>query len=359
MRLVKNKNTGTYSAVIKTLSGRTITRSLRTRDKTEAKRLIKESKLEEIEAAAKLNALTRDTITAIVAGKNIKISQVLVEYNNFRILKAHSKHSIYSEESVINMFLRQQKLENSGISKITNQHIYDYVNDTNDNVSVAHKNKKLTAIRGLLSYAIANAYILKDPSYGVAVDKSKVSQKKKEKKKAVAFTKSDYEKIKRHMPYFWSIASDFAYWTGLRMSDIARLEWDCFDSLSDPQLLIVHTLKTDTRVALPLDDALIGGGILRDTIARIEPEHEKYCFPAWRELADDPKRRATLPTYFSRELKRKHPKAYDEGKRFHSFRRSFVTRCKREGKELSEIAVWVGHANEKTTELYDVSGSRI
>ena len=57
MRIIKNSKTGTYSAVIKTLSGRTITRSLRTRDKVEAKRIVKESKLEEIESAAKIKAL--------------------------------------------------------------------------------------------------------------------------------------------------------------------------------------------------------------------------------------------------------------------------------------------------------------
>ena len=353
MRIIKNSKTGTYSAVIKTLSGRTITRSLRTRDKVEAKRIVKESKLEEIESAAKIKALTRDTITAIVAGKNVKISAVVDEYHHFRVLKAHSEHSMYSEETVVQKFLREQKLQNSGISKITTKHIYDYVNDPNDKASLNHKSKKLTAIRGLLSYAIANAYILKDPSYGVAVDKSKLDHKQKEKRNQPPFTKADYERIRKKCSYFWSVAADFAYWTGLRLSDIARLEWDSFDSLSDPQLLIVHTVKTDTRVALPLNDELIGGGLLMDTISRIEPEDEKFCFPEWRALTDDPKRRATLPTYFARELQRKHPKAWDEGKRFHSFRRSFVTRCKREGKELIDIAAWVGHSNEKTTAIYD------
>lgn len=351
MRIVKNNKTGIYSAVIKTLGGHTITRTLRTKDKTEAKRLVKESKLEEIESAAKIKALTRDTITAIVAGKNVKISQVIEEYKHFRILKAHSEHSMYSEETVVQKFLRDQKLKNSSISKITSKHIYNYVNDPEDKASLNHKNKKLTAIRGLLSYAIANSYILKDPSYGVAVDKSKLEHKQKEKRKQPAFTKADYERIRKHCSYFWSVAADFAYWTGLRLSDVARLEWDSFDD----DHLIVHTLKTDTRVALPLDDELIGGGLLRDTISRIEPEDAKFCFPEWKALTDDPKRRATLPTYFAREIQRKHPKAWDEGKRFHSFRRSFVTRCKREGKELIDIAAWVGHSDTKTTAIYDQS----
>ena len=170
------------------------------------------------------------------------------------------------------MFVRDYGI--SKISDITTKDIYDFVN-RQDKGSLAHRNKRLTSIRGLLSYAIANAFILKDPSYGVVVDKSKLRHEQKEKRKQPAFTKRDYEKIRKHCSYFWSIAADFAWWTGLRMSDIAIMEWASFDG----DHLIVHTLKTDTRFnRLPLDDELIGGGILRDTIARIEPEDERYCF---------------------------------------------------------------------------------
>jgi len=353
MRYEKNKKTGIYSAVIKTANGKIIKRSLGTRNKDEAKMLAKEAKLAEIEAAARIKALTRDTITAIVAGKNIKIQEVVGEYEEFRKMKSHSKHTIYTEGTVINSFLKFSKLQNSKISSITTKHIYEFVN-VSDKTSYNHKCKKLTAVKGLLTYAIANAYILKDPSYGVSVDKSLLSHKQKEKKKSIAFTKSDYERIRKHCSYFWSIAADFAWWTGLRIGDIASLEWDMFND----KYLTVHTQKTDARVSLPIDDELIGGGILHDTIARIEPEDKKYCFPIWKKIYDNVSSRATLAVYFGRELERKHPKAYEEGKRFHSFRRSFVTRCAREGKELSDIAVMVGHANESTTQLYD-TGSRL
>ena len=349
MKIIKNEH-GVYCVKYVSANGKTITRSLKTKSQKEAKMLVKEAKIEELETAAKINALTKDTLTSILSGKAKTIEEVLEEYNQFRKMKAHSEHSIYSEESILNMFFRDYDLKGKSVADITKEDIYDYAN-RDDKSSIAHRNKKITSISSYLSYAIANAYILKDPSYGVTVDKSKLSHEQKEKKKGTAFTKREYEAVRKRTSYFWSIAADFAYWTGLRLSDIARMEWASFD----PDHLIVHTLKTDTRVALPYDDPLIGGGILRDTIARIEPDDEVYCFPQQAWLAKTASRRATLSTYFSRELKRKVPSASEEGKTFHSFRRAFVTRCKREGKQLEDIALWVGHSSTETTKIYDVS----
>lgn len=348
MKIKKDKKFGYYHVTYVSANGDTITRSLKTKSRKEAEKLVKDSNIAKFEAAAKADALTKDSITSMVAGKNQKIEDVIIGYEKFREMKCHSKHSVYSEGTNINMFVRDYGIKK--ISDITTENIYEFVN-RKDKGSLAHRNKRLTSVRGLISYAIANAYILKDPSYGVAVDRSKLKHEQKEKRKQPAFTKRDYEKIRRNFSYFWSIAADFAWWTGLRMSDIAILEWASFDG----DHLIVHTLKTDTRIALPLDDELIGGGILRDTIARIEPDDERYCFPHWAWLYNDEKRRSTLPTYFARELQRKHPTAFEEGKRFHSFRRAFVTRCKREGKELEDIAIMVGHSSTKTTEIYDES----
>ena len=348
MKIKKDSKSGYYQVSYMAASGKTITRSLKTKSRKEAESLAKEAKIEKIETAAKVDALTKDTIASIISDKDKDIEDVIREYRKFRELKCHSVHSMYSEETNVNMFVREYNIDK--VSDITTEQIYDFVN-RKEKGSLAHRNKRISSVRGLLHYAIANAYILKDPSYGVVVDKSKLQHSQKEKRDQPPFNRRDYDKLRKHSPYFWSIACDFAWWTGLRMSDIAIMEWDSFDG----EHLIVHTLKTDTRIVLPLDDELIGGGLLRDTIARIEPEDEVYCFPNWAWMYNNEKRRSTLPTYFARVLKRVHPKAFDEGKRFHSFRRAFVTRCKREGRELEDIAVMVGHASTKTTSLYDAS----
>ena len=259
MKLFKTK-AGFYSVSFENKEGKTITRSLKTKSKKEATALVKEAKIEKIEMAAKANALTKDTI-ALVTGGITKIKDVLREYRRFRELKSNSVHSMYSEETIVNSFLEENNLHEANIDDITKEQIFAMANKSNG-ASLNHKNKQITAIRGVINFAIANGYIMKDPTYGIVVDKSKLSVKQKETKKKSPFTAEDYDIIRKNCSYFWSIAADFAWWTGLRMSDIAQMEWDSFDS----DHLIIHTVKTDTRVALPYDDPLIGGGILRDCL---------------------------------------------------------------------------------------------
>jgi integrase len=181
----------------------------------------------------------------------------------------------------------------------------------------------------------------------VAVDRSKLSHKAKEKKKRKAFTEFEYKHIMRNAEHFHREATALAWWTGMRFSDIARLEWDSIDFKA--KTLTVHTKKTDARICLPLMDPLIGGGVLLKILTDIEVRHDDYCFPEQRALDMDPSKRATLSTYYGRMLARLNI----SGKSFHCLRHSFVTRCKKEGKTLEEIALWVGHSSEQTTEIYD------
>jgi integrase len=124
------------------------------------------------------------------------------------------------------------------------------------------------------------------------------------------------------------------------------LEWE---SISDSHLT-VWTVKQDKRVRLPLSNPLIGGGVLRKCFEEIEYKDKKYCFPDWAEAAKDPKKRSRFSVYFNRFLGR----LGIEGKSFHCFRHSFVSRVKAESYDssLEKIASWVGHSRVETTKGY-------
>ena len=352
MKLKKSDKTGQWSVMFRTAAGKTVSKPLGTKSKAEAIELVKAAKIEELETAARVGALTRDAVTSIISGRNVKLVSVMDEYREFREAKAHSQNSIYSDETMLNAFIRHAGLNAAGIGDVTTKAINKYINNQ-DKSGLSHRKQRLTAIRGFMAYAIANAYILKDPTYGCAVDASKLSHGQKERRISPPFTEKDYLELRKMAPYFWRQAADFAWWTGLRLSDIACLEWESFTE----DHLVVHTLKTDKRVALPYDDPLIGGGILRETISEIEEGDKTYCFPLQREIIKDKKRRATLSVYFKRVINRVWLNEID--RTFHSFRRSFVTRCKKSGKTLEDIGVWVGHSNAETTEKYNIEGSRL
>lgn len=342
MKITKNRS-GNYAVRFKTSTGYT-TKSLGTQSMSEAKALVKEAKIEEIESAAKIGALQREAIASIVSGSDVKMQDAISEWKEYKENLAQSENTIFSQEAILQAFASRQKI--SSINQVNESNISAYINEAGK-VKLGAREQRLSAIKSLLQFSVAKCYILTDPSKLVAVDKSKLTHKKKEKKKRKPITEFEFHHILMNSEHFNKQATALAWWTGMRLSDIARLEWDSIDFES--KTLIVHTKKTDTRICLPLDHELIGGGVLIKLLSEIEVIDNTYVFPHQCELDKDVSRRATLSTYYGRMLAR----LGIEGKSFHSLRHSFVSRCRKDGRTLEGIALWVGHSSAKTTEIYD------
>lgn len=350
MKLIKNKS-GSYSVRYKTDAGRFTTMSLKTDNKKKAMMLIKEAKIEEIETAAQIKVLQRDVITSIIADTNLTFQDCIREWYQFSEVKSLSRNTIYTQSGLLSNFGKKYKIDK--INALTSKDITSWVND-DSRVNANSRTQRLSAIKSLCSYALANGYITKDPSFGVCVDFSKLEHKQKETKRRIPFTKKEYNVLINKMdpPYFMRQAIMLGWWTGLRIIDISKLEWASWS----PTHLTVWTEKQDKRVHLPLDNPLIGGGILTKMMSTILPEDKKYCFPEWAEIADDPRRRSRFSVYFNRFLKRS-AEAHDlpeiTDKSFHCFRHSFVSRTNLSyDASIQKIADWVGHSNTKTTEIY-------
>ena len=348
MKIIKNRS-GNYAVRFKTASGYT-SKSLGTKSKAEAKHLVKEAKIEEIEAAAKIGALQRDAIASIVADGDTKIQDIITEWAKYKETLAHSSNTIFSQKLILQSFTSTFKI--TTISQITEENIFDYINEVEGDITLGAREQRLSAIKSLIQYCVAKCYILSDPSKIAVIDKSKLSHKKKEKKKRKPFTEFEFHHIMKNAEHFHEHATALAWWTGMRLSDIARLEWDSIDFKA--KTLTVHTKKSDARICLPLMDELIGGGELINVLADLKVNDNTYCFPEQRELDTDPSRRATLSVYYGRMLSR----LGIEGKSFHSLRHSFVSRCRKHGKNLEDIALWVGHSSEETTKIYDHQGPK-
>lgn len=342
MKLIKNKS-GVYSVRFLTSSGKYSTRSLGVKDRATALKLVKEANIEELETAARVSALRGDVISSIVAGKKISVQFVLDEWKNYKENLSQSDQTIYTQESLLNAFFTHSGVKY--LHEITTNMISAYINN-DDSAKSDSRSQRLSAINSLFQFSVAKCYIPSDISSLVAVDKSKLSHKQKESTPRVPFTEGEYHHIMRNAPYFMRQATAIAWWTGLRLSDIARLEWDSIDPKE--MTFTVHTKKRDARICLPLNDPLIGGGKLLEFFSEIKDEDKKYCFPEQCALDKDPRRRSTISVYYGRMLTR----LGIEGKSFHCHRHAFVSRCQEVGKSLEDIALWVGHSSQETTQIY-------
>lgn len=358
MKLIRSERTNIYSVRFKTMSGKSVTRGLGTKSLREAKKLVKEAKVEELETASRVNALTRDAIVSITADRNISFEDCIDEWHDFLRSSGHSGNTEYGQTLAVRKFARETGV--TLISAVTRGQVFDWVNQDNERNSLNNRKQQLAAMRSLTKYALANNYISKDPTVGVAIDRSKLSHKQKETKERIPYSVKEFRLMHERAPYFFRQAIALGWWTGLRIIDISKLEWDSWSE----DHLIVHTEKTDKRVKLPLDNPAIGGGILRKTCAEIDPGHTKYCFPEWAAVASCRTRRSRFSVYFRRIQERMEIALDGKGKTtksFHCFRHSFVSRLGCEGNESStekwlsaidQIADWVGHSSTKTTKGY-------
>jgi integrase len=139
--------------------------------------------------------------------------------------------------------------------------------------------------------------------------------------------------------------------TGLRLSDIAQLEWRSF---AEDGKLITWTEKTNKRMELPITNAL------RALISEVPVTDADYVFPAQRAIIRDVAKRSGLSVQFGRLLDRRHI----TGKSFHSLRHYRATQSFKnidkatlaaklaDTLSMEQIATLLGHANSKTTKRY-------
>lgn len=306
-------------------------------------KICKEAGIEKIEMAAKIGALTRDAIASIVADRNIGLSECIDEWKNFSEVRAKSGNTVFTQYSLLNRFAQYSGVRK--LSDVTDKHVADFINEKCD-IKQKSREQRLSAVKSLFAYAVANSYTITDPCIGIRVDSSKLTHKQKETQSRLPFAKSEYNKMVKHAPYFFRQAVMLGWWTGLRAIDICKLEWDSWGE----DTLAVWTEKTDTRVELPYDSPQIGSGILRSVVTEIEPNNTRYCFPEWAEVISQPKTRSRFSVYFKRFLERMEI----DGKSYHCFRHTFVSRIKggNYNSSIEEIAKWVGHSSVETTKGY-------
>lgn len=335
--LKKDPKTGIYKARIKTQNGSPALRSTKTKSLEEARKIVDDSHLVEIQAAAAANALTSEALTAIMANRKVTCEAALVEWVQWRSGFV-APNTVRTQESVLRLFFERFNLLRAPVGRINFEHLNAFVN-AEDAGKLSNREQRLATLRSFFQFLAARAYYVGNPTMLVRIRYSAMSHEQKEPTERLPFTEREVNHIVTHTTGFWRFATLLSYWAGLRLSDVACLEWG---SLL-PDEIVVWTRKGDARVALPLDHALIGGGKLRMIFLELMSEHNmhpKLVFPQEAAVITDPRKRSKLSVYFARILER----LGIEGKSFHSLRHSFATRMDRSGKSIEEIGRMLGHA---------------
>jgi integrase len=357
MNLTKKK--GVYYASFQTAGGKTKTISTRCTDEREAKKVVQESGLKDLELAARAGKLTNEAIGHITTGRKITVEKSLPAFEEWLGAIAKSPKTIYNTTSTVRKWADEAKIAHLPPAAITEKHIANWVNDPEADASVGTRKVNLAAIRNYFRFLCGKGWCSGNPSELVGVTMEGLSHEQKEKQEREPLAAEEIkhtlaELAKRPQNpgiIFWTFAVRAADELGLRLGDICQLEWECFNTEGR---LVIWTDKRNKRLDEPISKSL------SHLTTEIPVEHAKYVFPRQREIIRDPVKRASLSVWFTRFLR----SIGIEGKSFHCIRHAVATRefnkadkealAKKlaEALTLDQIANLLGHSDRKTTKGY-------
>jgi len=335
------KSGGQYYAVIKAPSGKTKRIPTQATSLKEAKHIVQAANIADLEMAGKVNALTQETLARILGDKRMTCRAAADQWVERMQFASISGMTIANTKSYVDLWMKDQGVENLPPSAITEKHIAPWVNDPNSEAKVGTRRVKLSAVRSFFQFCAHQGWVMRNPAWDLRINMNVLDHRQKETQHRKPFTDDEVRKLLRATDEkpFWQAAIAFGRYAGLRLGDICQLEWDCFQT---PGEMVVWTDKRNKRVRLKLNAQL------ESVLNHVPILSNKYLFPEERKRVADPKTRAWFSVTFQRICEREDI----HGKSFHSLRHAYATAKAKGGATLAEIKDDLGHTSEKTTEGY-------
>lgn len=312
-----------------------------TPDREEAEQIVRDSKVGELEHAAKVMRLGAEAITRIVSGRRISLSEALKEWEKWMRETGHlSPHTVAANLRTVGAWLRDTDLGDMAPASVRPKHINEWINRE----STHKRNTRiawLSILRNFLLFVRANGWLVGEPAQLVRINLNALDHDQKETIHARPFSKGEIELLLGSTwNSFWYAAILLGAETGLRLGDIARLEWASFGE----DKITVHTDKTNVRVVVGLSQRV------KTLIGKLTRErtHPVYVFPEERELSLDPNRRHLFSQQFSRLCAKL---GLGKTRRFHGLRGTFA-RARTEEAGIDTAARELGHSSTDTTKEF-------
>lgn len=341
MKLLKDSKTGVWKVRIWTEHG---TRTLTTKclDRNDAVKVVNGSGLKQAELAARAGTLTAQAVSRILTGRRIDMQGAVDAWLERLSCRGRSPRTVHNYKTLLRGFVTHHHALMP--ASITERHVNDWLNNPKQIHKAGSLMVRLTAMRSFLEFCGDKGWCAGNAANLVEINYNMLSHEQKEPKQRLPFTDAEVSVLLTacNGDPFWYAAVLIGRYTGLRLGDIASLEWSCF---IEPGKIIVWTDKHDRRVELPVEPAPLALLVER-LLHRMElTATKKYVFPEQRVIAEDVKKRAMLSTQFSRLCER----AGIDGKSFHCTRYSYAEDLRRRGQPLWYISQSLGHARQATT----------
>lgn len=300
--------------------------ALNTKCKAEAERLVKEANLEGIELAHKARLLSADTVQRLTYGRRVDCTRAFAAWVDHTALSDLAPLTRHRYEMIVRRFLAG--IGTRPVQSLDRKMVDAFINPEDD-TKVGTRQGRRNALLSFFRFCNASGFIVGNPAELVEVRTHELTHPQMETTRKAPVFGVNLDGL----PIFHRIAALLGMKHGLRLSDVAGLQWA---SLDRPGKLVLFTDKTRKRMEFVLDDETVAA---LEEVPKLDPD---VVFPDEWEVLQSPTRRALLSVNFKRFT----------GVGHHQLRAGFATRLSREGVDMPEIVRRMGHSSHKMTEQY-------
>jgi len=264
--------------------------------------------------------------------------QYLNEYLMFLELeKGLSKNTILAYQNDIMSFLDFIKTQK--LNETKRKDISQFIKSLAKNeMSASSITRKIASLKGFFKFLSSKEKIEKNPMLSV-------SSPKIPKKLPRVLTISEIDEILRHhLSLFENTIIELLYSTGIRVSELAKLE---YKNINLSQRLIKVFGKGSKERIIPINKKC--AGILKKYLKKRETIELKYGKNQYLFLKEDGSKITRQYVY---SLIRKQGELIDRKISPHTIRHSFATHLLEHGADLRVVQELLGHASIVTTQLY-------
>ena len=314
MNLIRRKN-GVYYVVWRE-NGKQYWRSLKTKDKAEAKRLFKQFK----------RAYLQGKLIKLEEGvRKITLNAFAEEYFTW-LEKAREPRTAETYRDSWDKFA--QLVGNINLNDITRKHIDIFVqNELSKGNKPITVNKDLRSLKAIFSKAVEWEYLKENPLKGYKLLKV-------DRKPPRALTKDEIIRLLSAITDDWfRLLVAMAIYTGCRRNELLNLTWEHIDL--ENRIIYIEKTKNHQSRYIPISNNLMAVLTKLRTFTQVGK-----LFPKWS------------PNYVTHRFKEFARKAGLPDVRFHDLRHTFATHLISEGVPLKVLQELLGHQSINATMIY-------
>jgi integrase len=380
---------GVYHVQFRTATGARRMISTKQTDREQAVAVVKQAGIAEMEQAAMAGKLSREAVGRIMSGKRMTLAKAVEPFRAWLKSRGRAPKTIAENTITLTAWMREMKIESLPPAAVTEAHIAGWINDASKERGQGSRKVALGHLHMFFACCCANGWVAADPSQAIGVDYSVLSHDQKEPAQRQPFTPDELEKLTAYLQaellaigqdmarienaseysdngrtvklaklggkhaelFFWLFAVRCSAQTGLRLSDIAGLEWRCF---GEPGKLVVWMDKTNRRIEHPLP------ADLEMMVTQIPVSSPTRLFPEQHTIVSDVHRRSLLSVQFKRICERigilgksyhctRHAAASEK---YHAIDQAELAKRLAATLSMSQIKQLLGHSSASTSKFY-------